>query len=206
MKTHSVPTIIKRCLAVVVLLVLPGIILLVFSISSVSAMAAEKKSEAAAEKSRVSAGGKSQASLCKEISKVIKDGTIDKHMPEYQAPSGPDPRGADYLNLDIDGDGIPDKVTVSSGSESSYLEVQLSSGGAYDLDEGGFIRIVKIRKGSGLLLTHVAYRSLGVMTLRCEPRSDLLPLLTRPLLWRKSLQEPEPWRDMRKCGDFEGSL
>jgi hypothetical protein len=121
------------------LIALTGIILLMFSISSVSAMAAEKKSEATGEKSRVSSAGKSQASFCKEVSKMIKDGTIDKYMPETAAiPTNP--RELEYLNLDIDGDGIPDKATVSSGSEGeSLLEVQLSSGAAYDLHEGGFI-------------------------------------------------------------------
>ena len=125
-----------------------------FSISSVSAMAAEKKSEATDEKSRVSSAGKSRASFCKEVSKMIKDGTIDKYMPERQDPIARDPRGSEYLDLDIDGDGIPDKVTVSSGSESSYLVVQLSSGGEYDLDEGGFIMIVKIEEHIYALVTY----------------------------------------------------
>jgi len=125
-----------------------------FSISSVSAMAAEKKSEATGEKSRVSSTGKSRASFCKEVSKMIKDGTIDKYMPERQDPIARDPRGSEYLDLDIDGDGIPDKVTVSSGSESSYLVVQLSSGGEYDLDEGDFIMIVKIEEHIYALVTY----------------------------------------------------
>jgi hypothetical protein len=133
---------------------LTGIILLICCISSVSAVAAEKPSKEAGAKYDGSSYSNSQASFCKEVSKMIKDGTIDKHMPEYQAPSGPDPRGADYLNLDIDGDGIADKVTVSSGSESSYLVVQLSSGGEYDLDEGGFTMIVKIKEKIYALVTY----------------------------------------------------
>jgi hypothetical protein len=147
--------------------VLTGIILLLFSISSVSAMAAENavenaldqwklwgQSEAAGEKSGVSSSGKSQASFCMEVSKMIRDGTIDKYMPERQDPIARDPRGSEYLNLDIDGDGIADKVTVSSGSESSYLVVQLSSGGEYDLDESGFIMIVKIKEQIYALVTY----------------------------------------------------
>jgi hypothetical protein len=135
--------------------VLTSIILLLFGISSGFAMAAEKKSEVGGEKSDVSSAGKSQDSFCKQVSKMIKAGTIDKHTPEYEAPTGPDPRGADYLNLDIDGDGIPDKVTVSSGSEGeSLLVVQLSSGGEYDLHEGGFIRIVKLKEQICALVTY----------------------------------------------------
>jgi hypothetical protein len=135
--------------------VLTSVILLLFGISSGFAMAAEKKSEVGGGKSDVSSAGKSQDSFCKQVSKMIKDGTIDKHTPEYEAPSGPDPRGADYLNLDIDGDGIPDKVTVSSGSEGeSLLVVQLSSGGEYDLHEGGFIKVRKIEKQIYALVTY----------------------------------------------------
>jgi hypothetical protein len=134
--------------------VLTGIILLMFSISSVFAMAAENKNEAAGEKSGVSSSSTSRVSFCKEVSKMIKDGTIDKYMPETAAiPTNP--RELEYLNLDIDGDGIPDKATVSSGSEGeSLLEVQLSSGAAYDLHEGGFIMIRKIKEQIYALVTY----------------------------------------------------
>jgi hypothetical protein len=127
------------------------------SISSVSSSpVAEDESEAAEEESGVSSSGKTQTSFCKEVSKMIKDGTIDndQHTPEYQSPS-PDPRGAEYLNLDIDGDGIADKVEVSSGSEGeSLLVVQLSSGDVYELHEGGFIKIVKIKKQIYAVVTY----------------------------------------------------
>jgi ankyrin repeat protein len=123
------------------------------SIAKISETDDERKSRAVREKLTVLSPDKPQTSFCKEVSKLIKDETIDKHMPEYQDPS-PDPRGADYLNLDIDGDGIADKVTVNSGSESSYLVVQLSSGGQYDLDEGGFIIIVKIKEQIYALVTY----------------------------------------------------
>jgi hypothetical protein len=141
--------------------VITGLLLLAFSVSSGFAMDAGKKSEAACEKVGVSSAEESQNSICNQVSKMIKDGTIDKHMPEYQAPSGPDPRGADYLNLDIDGDGIADKVTVSSGSEGeSLLEIQLSSGGVYaPLHEGGFIMIVKIKEQIYALVTYFEWHS-----------------------------------------------
>lgn len=136
---------------------LTGIILLIFSISSVSAMAAEKKSDAAGAKYDGSSYSKSQASFCKEVSKMFKNGTIKRHITErVDIPVDVDPRGSEYLNLDIDGDGIADKVTVSSGSEGeSLLEIQLSSGGVYaPLHEGGFIMIVKIKEQMYALVTY----------------------------------------------------
>jgi len=122
------------------------------SISSVSAMAAEKNSEAAGEKSGVSSSSNSKTSFCNEVSKMIKDGTIDNDKYAPEAIPVP-PRGSEYLNLDIDGDGIADKVTVSSGSDESYLVVQLSSGGEYDLDEG-LMCLVKLK---GHIYALVAY-------------------------------------------------
>jgi ankyrin repeat protein len=130
-----------------------------FSVPSLSATAAEKKVEAAGEKARVSSSGKSQTSFCKKVSKMIKDKTIDKYIPEMvDLPIDVDPRGSEYLNLDIDGDGISDKVTVSSGSDESLLVVRLSSGGEYDLDEG-LMCLVKLK---GHIYALVAYYDTSV--------------------------------------------
>lgn len=129
--------------------VLTRTILLTLSILSLYIIAAERV--ASGEELGSVSAGKSQASLCKEVSKMIEDETIYNHMPEA-IPF--DPRGFKYLNLDIDGDGIADKVTVSSGEEGSYLWVRLSGGGEYDLDRDGYIMLIKFRRRLYALVTY----------------------------------------------------
>ena len=114
-----------------------GIILLVFSFTS----AAEKKDV------------KAQPSLCKKVASMIKDGTINKYMPERV--DIPDTaRASEYLNLDIDNDGKADKVVNTSGEEGSYLEVYLSGGNKYVVDESGFIMLVKLNRDIYALVTY----------------------------------------------------
>jgi hypothetical protein len=94
---------------------------------------------------------KTDISLCKEVSKMIKNNTVGKYMPEGVSLN---PHSTEYRNLDIDGDGKTDMVTVSSGSEESLMEVKLSNSGEYDLDENGFITPLRIRKRVYALVTY----------------------------------------------------
>ncbi len=79
-----------------------------------------------------SAVTKINRSLCKVVAAMIKDKTISKYQPESLHIN---PDTTRYPNLDIDGDGKTDVVTISSGSSESLLEVKLSTGREYDLDE-----------------------------------------------------------------------
>jgi hypothetical protein len=127
-----------------------GIMLLILSLV-MPAGAGEKSDVKAGGKSGVSAVNKDKESLCKKVASMIKDGTIDKYVPDTEHF---DPRGVKYLNLDIDGDGRADKVIVSSGEEGSYLEVDMSVGSKYDIDESGFIMVVRIKKQIYALVTY----------------------------------------------------
>ena len=127
-------------------IVIIGIILLTFSFT---AGAAEKKDV------------KAQPPLCKEVTALIKSGEIKKDRYRFETVDIPDePHSYEYVNIDIDRDGISDKVTISSGSVESLLVIQLSSGGEYELDEG-LMRLVKLKGTdicSGNLLGQVSDR------------------------------------------------
>jgi len=92
-------------------------------------------------------------SFCKIIASMVKDGTYEKYaVKSKEIPNRP--QDSQYTNLDLDGDGIEDKVLVSSGSEGSYLEVELSKGINYDLEADGFITIIKIKNKVYALVTN----------------------------------------------------
>lgn len=125
---------------------------LVVSIAVLPACATEKIDAKTETKSTILQTEKDQKTLCKKVAVLIKNNKIDEYMPERK---DFDPRGSRYLNLDIDDDGIPDKVEVSSGSEGSYLAVKLSTGGKYALDEDGFIKLIRFE---GNIYAVVTYR------------------------------------------------
>jgi uncharacterized protein YecT (DUF1311 family) len=69
--------------------------------------------------------------LCTHIAVLVEMGkAFDLEPNDYE--DNP-PRGNDYKNLDIDGDGVADSVKTSCGSGECGLEVKLSSGKPYDL-------------------------------------------------------------------------
>jgi len=93
-----------------------------------------------------------QKMVCKKVSTLLKENKIDKHVPERK---DFDPRGSEYLNLDIDGDGKADKIIVSTGAGESYLKVYLSTGIEYDLEVSGFITLIRFE---GNIYAIVTYR------------------------------------------------
>lgn len=91
--------------------------------------------------------------ICKEISLLYEHEKIDKYA--VDSISLPDrPQDDKYINLDIDNDG---KVEVSTGSEGSFLDVELSTGVNYDLDENGPIKIVKLHNHLYAFVTNLQW-------------------------------------------------
>jgi hypothetical protein len=128
---------------------------LVFCFMAATGRAAEKDKaiEMAGTKATALAKEKEndQETLCKKVAALIKSNKIDEYMPERK---DFDPRGSEYLNVDIDGDGKADKIIVGSGSEGSFLEVSLSTGVEYDVDEGGFITIFRFEENVYAVVTY----------------------------------------------------
>jgi len=133
-----------------------GVMLLALSFLVQPAISDENGDAEADRKASVSAADKeAQPLLCRKVASMIKDGTIDKYaVAGENCKDQVDPRCTEYLYLDIDGDGRTDKVIVSSGEDSSYLEVDLSGGSKYDIDESGFIIVVRIKKQIYALVTY----------------------------------------------------
>ena len=125
-----------------------GIIFLIFSFT---AEAQEKKNV------------KAQLPICKKVASMIKDGTIKKYVPPREnCKDEVDLRCTEYLNLDINSDGIVDKVIYSSGSGESFLQVKLSNGRDYDHEESGSMLIVKIRGSVYALVTYWESGTIGL--------------------------------------------
>lgn len=83
--------------------------------------------------------GKDVYELCTNIAALVEKGEALKFEPsDYE--NNPS-RGNDYKHLDIDGDGKADIVTTGCGTGECLLEVKLSSGGEFDLDESPFYLI-----------------------------------------------------------------
>lgn len=81
---------------------------------------------------------KNISQLCVHIAVLVEKDDTSKLEPE----AGIDPpTGSDYRNLDIDGDGIADSVKTGCGTGECLLQVKLSSGAEYDLDELKFYLI-----------------------------------------------------------------
>ena len=126
---------------------------LVVSIAVMPMNAAEKVDGKIETKSKASVSADDQNALCKKVSMLIKNKDIDKYAAKSKSIPGR-PQDSEYIDLDIDADGIVDKIEVSSGSEESYLGVELSSGGQYDLEENGFVMIVKFNEQIYALVTY----------------------------------------------------
>ena len=120
---------------------------LVYCLAGLSVMAEEQTSKYDGKtKSNVSATGEVQKALCNKVSILIKNKTIEKYVLNGKnCEDEIDLRCTNYSDFDIDNDSIKDMVKVSSGSQDSYLEVKLSNGIGYDLDESGFIMLVKLK-------------------------------------------------------------
>lgn len=127
-------------------------IVVTVSIGVMSMNAAEKgrKTET---KSKASVSADDQNVVCKKVSLLIKNKDIAKYAAKSKPIPGR-PQDSEYIDLDIDADGIVDNVEVSSGSEGSYLAVKLSSGAQYDLEESGFVMIVKFDEQVYALVTY----------------------------------------------------
>lgn len=85
--------------------------------------------------------------LCKKVATMVKSEKIKKYEADFKYVFGKNEvlLGLEYYNLDIDGDGKTDKVKCdNSGSGGSYLMVKLSGGGGYDIEENGFVTILKL--------------------------------------------------------------
>jgi hypothetical protein len=93
-----------------------------------------------------------QKMLCRKVATLLKENKIDKYVPERK---DFDPRGSEYLNVDIDGDGKADKIIVSTGAGESYLKVYLPTGIEYDLEVSGFITLIRFE---GNIYAIVTYR------------------------------------------------
>lgn len=92
-----------------------------------------------------------QKMLCKKVATLLKENKIDKYVPERK---DFDPRGSEYLNLDIDGDGKADKIIVSAGAGESNLEVHLSTGVEYDVEVSGFIKLIRFESNIYAIVTY----------------------------------------------------
>ena len=91
--------------------------------------------------------------LCREIGRMINDKTIGRYY--LSETSCSKPNNCEYRNLDIDNDGEKDVLMIdSSGSEGSFLMMQLSTGKEYDLEPGGFVTLYQIRKKIYVLVNH----------------------------------------------------
>lgn len=77
--------------------------------------------------------------LCAHIAALVETKkAFDLEPNEYD--DNP-PRGNDFKNLDLDDDGVADSVKTGCGTGECLLEVELSSGGKFDLNETPFYLI-----------------------------------------------------------------
>lgn len=129
------------------------IVVLLVSITIMPMNAAEKAERKIETKSNASVSADSQNALCRKVSMLIKNNDIVKYAAKSKRIPGR-PQDSEYIDLDVDADGIVDKIEVSSGSEGSYLGVKLSGGGQYDLEENGFVMIVKFDEQVYALVTY----------------------------------------------------
>lgn len=93
-------------------------------------------------KAKAQNADKNTSVICKKIAALVKSGVISKYRVEESKIS---PGGTEYYIIDIDGDGKTDSIKVGNGSEGSSLFVLLSDGRKYDIEEGGFIDIIKLK-------------------------------------------------------------
>ena len=80
--------------------------------------------------------------LCRIINSNTVDNFIEKHL-EAVKYDYPEAGYNSYINIDIDKDGITDKVVNSSGSQETLLMVGLSGGGKYEIDESGYSSVIR---------------------------------------------------------------
>lgn len=151
------------------------IIMFAVSIAVFSVSAFEKADKKAERKSNDLMFSNGQNPLCKKVASLIKSKNISK----YLAPTENISDMSIYRTLDIDGDGIPDKVEVSSGSEESYCEVKLSSGAGYDLGENGSVMIVNIDAKVCALVTYWVRKRQQNGSLESKEVSHRLYILTK---------------------------
>lgn len=97
--------------------------------------------------------------VCDLLSARFRDGSINKYLPEKR---DIDPRGTEYLDLDIDGDGLMDKVTYSSGSSESHLAVKLTSGSEYALEQPGAMQVLSINERIYAVVTYWSSGTMGI--------------------------------------------
>lgn len=132
------------------ILILTIVVTASIGVMSMNAAEKDRKTET---KSKASVSADDKNPLCKKVSMLIRNKDIDKYAANSKSIPGR-PQDSEYIDLDIDADGIVDNVEVSSGSEGSYLVVKLSSGAHYDLDESGFVMIVKFDGRVYVLVTY----------------------------------------------------
>lgn len=151
----------------------------VFYFTALPVLAMEKRDAKVTNNSKtkttISPSENDQNVLCKKVVSLIKTRDISK----YLSPMENIPDTSIYRTLDIDGDGITDKVEVSSGSEESYLKVKLSNDGGYDLSENGSIMIVNIDAKVCALVTYWERKKRPDGSLESKEVSHRLYLLTK---------------------------
>ena len=112
------------------------IMVLMLSIAVMQVSAAEKVDGKTETKSKVSA----RHAMCKKVSTLIKNKMVFKF--ELASVNVPDmPRTDSFLNIDIDGDDISDKIIRGCGTSECELEIQLSGGGKIEFANGPFFII-----------------------------------------------------------------
>ena len=81
-----------------------------------------------------------QNALCQKVSILIKNKTILKY--QLDSVHVPDTPNTDsYLNIDIDGDDISDKIVRGCGTSECELVIELSSDGKIEFGNGHFFII-----------------------------------------------------------------
>ena len=91
-------------------------------------------------KSKASVSVDDQHALCQKVSILIKNKTIFKYA--LDSVNVPDtPKTDSFINIDIDGDDISDKIIRSCGTGECGLEIELSGGGEIGFDSSPFFLI-----------------------------------------------------------------
>lgn len=124
------------------------VMVLMVTIAVMPVSAAEKVDGKTETKSKASLPADDQNALCQKVSILIKNNTILKYALDSVNVPGT-PKTDSYLNIDIDGDGISDKIIRGCGTSECELVIELSGGGKIEFGNGLFFII---RLGSQIYL------------------------------------------------------
>lgn len=99
------------------------------------------------------------SSLCDKIRYIISNNALNKYTPHN---INIDPRGTKYLDIDLDNDGVSENITCSTGSSESYLDVYLSSGVNYGIEETGAIVLILLQNNLYAIVTYWSSGTIGI--------------------------------------------